>query len=163
VYIRICNGRAVLSQDKLQQLVRRNAPLQQFEELLACTDGLHHVFYVWTGSYLFRDSRCFLESRRIPHILIARAVFTGAQGIGKTTIAEIACSEIMKARPHSQRSVQLCCPIILLSCPAHGEALYVQGVTFFKAPMPGNTEDAKKGFTNSLAAALDFSLLDIGA
>jgi hypothetical protein len=53
VYNRICSGRAVLSPDTLQQLVRRKAPLQQFEELLECTDGLHHVFYVWTGSCLF--------------------------------------------------------------------------------------------------------------
>jgi hypothetical protein len=36
----------------------------------------------------------------------------------------------------------------------------LQGVVFLRAPKPGNTEDAKKQFTDSLATALDYSLQD---
>ena len=39
----------------------------------------------------------------------------------------------------------------------------VQGVTFLKAPKAGNTNDAKKVFTKSLATALDYSLQETGA
>lgn len=38
----------------------------------------------------------------------------------------------------------------------------LQGVAFLKAPKPGNADDAKKEFTDSLATALDYSLQDKG-
>lgn len=49
VYKRICDGRAVLSLEILERLVRREVPLLQFKQLLECTDGLFNAFYVWTG------------------------------------------------------------------------------------------------------------------
>ena len=38
----------------------------------------------------------------------------------------------------------------------------LQGVTFLRAPKPGNPDDAKKQFTDLLATALDYSLQDKG-
>ena len=105
-------------------------------------------------------SRCSPE-HHVDYFLVVSSLFAGAQGIGKTTIAKMACSEIIKARPAHQRSVQLRCMLFHVSMPSLANC--AQGVTFLRAPKPGNTEDAKKGFTNSLADALDFSLLDRGA
>lgn len=100
MYQRICIGKAVLPKEMLNQLVRRKAPLHQFEELLKCSDGLFHSFFVWTGT----SRRCChlssiadeqaLRDSHVPPVVIA-----GAQGIGKTTVAMMACSEVTEARP----------------------------------------------------------------
>ena len=89
-----------MSPDILQQLVRREAPLQRFEDLLECKDGLLRVFYVWTGMYQVSRTSGSSVATQVPSAMTVAVhwLFAGAQGVGKTTIAKMACSEVTKAR-----------------------------------------------------------------
>ena len=93
VFTTIGSGNFSLSEEERRELVVREAPLKELKGIVKCT-GIEKSYFVVTGEHGVPFAGEEGRSRRLSADPVVIAVVkTGPKGVGKSTLAEMACSE----------------------------------------------------------------------
>ena len=93
VFRAVSAGNFCLSEEERRELVIREAPLKELKGIVKCT-GIEKSYFVVTGEHGVPFAGEEGRSRRLSADPVVIAVVkTGPKGVGKSTLAEMACSE----------------------------------------------------------------------